>query len=293
MAYLNYTNLQALVIFLIAGVLQYGHAFSIKPFIGYKSVLFGRHCFALFAEASQPSSAPPPPPPSTGRGEWSDWDSDAYLEEEFDPNDDDDDGVPFFPSSLFAASAAMNELAPTKPSTLISKGDKASTSVYRMADQELWSEEAPYFDEADVQDDEGNWGRAEAGKEEASIGSGKSSAWMTRAEYASFADSTPNTVMASSILSTPTNVAPSPSPSAVSSTSPSSSSASSTVVKDGTPSSLNAPVFSSVSSEQSTINDRLAKLEKEVQKNAVEISAMKGFIAGACLMFIAVRIAAN
>jgi hypothetical protein len=71
-----------------------------------------------------------------GKGEWADWDNNSYAEDEFGEDGDDD-------------VSKINQSIPPLQTVV-------QTSVFEVG----WSEEPPYFDEDDVQDDEGNWGRS-------------------------------------------------------------------------------------------------------------------------------------
>jgi hypothetical protein len=43
--------------------------------------------FILKASSKEDNDSIPPPPPSNGKGEWSDWDTDGYVEEPYEPED--------------------------------------------------------------------------------------------------------------------------------------------------------------------------------------------------------------
>jgi hypothetical protein len=140
----------------------------------------------------------PPPPPPTGKGEWADWDTDEYIEEPYESEDGDssDDKVPSFAEfgALIAKStssfvdddkripsyeeelqlrkdAAAAKLIIVPPAAVavssgqwspLSSGKKGEPMGMSASDNWAgWSEDAPYFDEDDSQDDEGNWGRSE------------------------------------------------------------------------------------------------------------------------------------
>lgn len=127
------------------------------------------------------------------QGEWADWENDAHVDDDYSSTDDDDDGYSYTGTGLLDmmkyASAAVPPYQATIPSSglqtqllaanssgavegeVSSGGDSSSTTSTTTAavptairDPDYWkgwSEEAPYFDEYDVQDDEGNWGRAD------------------------------------------------------------------------------------------------------------------------------------
>jgi hypothetical protein len=142
----------------------------------------------------------PPPPPPTGKGEWADWDTDEYIEEPYESEEGDssDDKVPSFaefgaliPKSISSfvdddkripsyeeelqlrkdAAAAKLIITPTAAAAVavssgqwspLSSGKKGEPMGMSASDNWAgWSEDAPYFDEDDSQDDEGNWGRSE------------------------------------------------------------------------------------------------------------------------------------
>lgn len=107
-----------------------------------------------------------------GRGEWEDWDKEASLDDEFRVYDDDDDEgnatkLHSFLSQVSALQANNASLAQSSPfSTVPVNQQDLNTDVLRRpvgdsVSWDGWREEPPYFDEHDVQDDEGNWGRSE------------------------------------------------------------------------------------------------------------------------------------
>ena len=116
-----------------------------------------------------------PSPTATGsQGEWSDWENDAHVDDEY--TDDDDDGSSYSGSGLlemlksatdssFQINSRLQIPLPTVISSdivLATASVNSTISPIRGADYwEGWSEEPPYFDEYDVQDDEGNWGRSD------------------------------------------------------------------------------------------------------------------------------------
>lgn len=151
--------------------------------------------FRLNNKADDTDIPPPPPPPPTGKGEWADWDTDEYIEEPYEPEngDSNDDKVPSFAefgaliaksTSSFVdddkripsyeeelqlridAAAAKLVIAPAAAASgqwsPLSSGKKGEPMGMSASDNWAgWSEDAPYFDEDDSQDDEGNWGRSE------------------------------------------------------------------------------------------------------------------------------------
>ena len=153
--------------------------------------------------------------PPIGKGEWADWDTDEYIEEPYEPEngDDDDDKVPSF--AKFGASHAKSTVVdddkriPTYEEELqlrkdaaaaklviapatsgqwspLSSGKKGEPMGMSASDNWAgWSEDAPYFDEDDSQDDEGNWGRSE-GADRPGYGavSGSSDLWTRQTPVA-------------------------------------------------------------------------------------------------------------
>lgn len=126
------------------------------------------------------------------QGEWADWENDAHVDDDYSSTDDDDDGFTYTGTGLLDmmkyASAAVPPYQTTIPSSGLQTQLLAANSsgavegdVFSGSDSSTinttttavltairdpdywkgWSEEAPYFDEYDVQDDEGNWGRAD------------------------------------------------------------------------------------------------------------------------------------
>ncbi|KAJ1409657.1 hypothetical protein B484DRAFT_423311 [Ochromonadaceae sp. CCMP2298] len=148
---------------------------------------------ALWATDDQ-QPQPPPPERTSGTGEWADWENDAHVDDPWDPDEALD---PSFGDSMFSMMKASMGVArggvadllerveeqnggwgnrtttQTQASTMVDvdveevgvgvRGKEQTVMWTREADSQDWSgwsEEAPYFDESDVQDDEGNWGRA-------------------------------------------------------------------------------------------------------------------------------------
>jgi hypothetical protein len=123
------------------------------------------------------------PPEGTGQGEWADWDNNSFYEDEYVQGDEEDEvSIPI--NSILLSASKMTTSSEDKKIN----GDMKSASDNESNDNgassssqsDQWSEEAPYFDEADVQDDEGNWGRSVGNLPTA----GSSSVWMSRTEYA-------------------------------------------------------------------------------------------------------------
>ena len=141
----------------------------------------------------------PPPPPPTGKGEWADWDTDEYIEEPYESEEgdssddkepsfaefgaliakstssflDDDKRIPSYEEELQLrkdAAAAKLIITPAAAAVAVSSGQWSPLSSGKKGEPmgmsasdnwAGWSEDAPYFDEDDSQDDEGNWGRSE------------------------------------------------------------------------------------------------------------------------------------
>ena len=148
--------------------------------------------FVLSASSNEGDNFIPPPPPSTGRGEWADWDTDGYVEEPYEADDEaEDDRIPSY-DEFKKANEVKNEKA-VSPIELkiinqatsgqwspLSTGKKGEPMGMSASDNwgDGWSEDAAYFDEDDTQDDEGNWGRSE-GSDKPGYGavSGSSDLW--------------------------------------------------------------------------------------------------------------------
>ena len=151
------TFIYSILLLSIFGVEQICDCLALKNhlFLGLKQPLHSstqRYC-SLNKLYSQPTRN------GGGSGEWSDWENDSYVEEDFE-NDEKDDST-FFPSATL-----MSMTTGTLPS--LSKSAKTSLSippasvkvdVAKKEDWSNWSEECPYFDDDDSKDDEGNWDR--------------------------------------------------------------------------------------------------------------------------------------
>lgn len=122
------------------------------------------------------------PEVAPGHGEWPEWDQEASLDEELYSYDEDNNssanlssGFMMEISTINAGRALVGNLTSKirdninnsdlqksttlpKSSSSIDPGDVPRRSS-SLSDWKGWSEEPPYFDEDDVQDDEGNWGR--------------------------------------------------------------------------------------------------------------------------------------
>ena len=107
----------------------------------------------------------PVPERSSLQGEWSDWDNEAYLEEEYVDDDDDDDSS----ESTLNSSTTAREILSYQTNTLLqtvmtnvdkklsttSIGEIEADAVYKRDDKDWigWSEEPPYFDDDDIEEE--------------------------------------------------------------------------------------------------------------------------------------------
>lgn len=190
-----------------------------------------------------------------------DWDNDSYLEDEYVPDEEDAPS----PSLLSAVSQfSVKDLGGKGisgvPRELLQEMQKEPEPIVN----ERWSEEAPYFDEADVQDDEGNWGRSTGTP---SIGTSGSTRWMSRSEYAEVAEAQgpPSQPVSNSVPAAVTSsvtVAVTPTPSAVE--------------KDLQPALTPVRVNSDAASD----------LQKQLADLRVNLALTQGFIAGIFLAYI-------
>ena len=144
--------------------------------------------------------------PPVGKGEWADWDSDSYVEEPYEADEeeteDEEDAVVLSKGfdAIIGAKLSPSDSGQWSP---LSTGNKGESQGMSAADNwPGWSEEAPYFDEDDTQDDEGNWGRAE-GADRPGYGavSGSSDLWtrQTPAEEPSY-PKVPEAVTATAVV---------------------------------------------------------------------------------------------
>lgn len=116
-----------------------------------------------------------PPPPTGSKGEWADWDTESYVEEPYEEEKEDNE-VTF---QKVEAAISENPVSSGQWSPLVT-GNKKEGEPQGMSASDNWagwSEEPPYFDEDDVEDDEGNWGRAGADKPGFGAVSGSSDLW--------------------------------------------------------------------------------------------------------------------
>ena len=97
--------------------------------------------------------------PPIGKGEWADWDSDSFVEEPYEADEEEieeaEDAV------VLSKEFDSVKLVPTESGQWSPLSTGKSQGMSAADNWPGWSEEAPYFDEDDTQDDEGNWGRAE------------------------------------------------------------------------------------------------------------------------------------
>lgn len=162
-------------------------------------------------ENAEEQPEPSLPARTDGNGEWADWEGTSYMEDEiFDDDDGDDEvkDVDAVRSGSFLAEFQKLNTAYSKTQSVDKGAGAVVTDLFKStsadasamkennsgdniarrsssknADEWLgWSEEPPYFDEDDVQDDEGNWGRADESKTKATMtvnrpAQGTSSLW--------------------------------------------------------------------------------------------------------------------
>lgn len=180
---------------------------SIALFFPVHHHRLGRASIALFfpvtstsiraTQLDKESSSIDPTRGKGSQGEWAEWENDAHVDDDYSSDEDDDDysytGTGLIEMMKYA-SAAITPYQTTIPSSglqiqpsaanssvavpgdVTSGGDSSSSTITTIAAVPIrgpdywkgWSEEAPYFDEYDVQDDEGNWGRV---ADESSTGS--------------------------------------------------------------------------------------------------------------------------
>jgi hypothetical protein len=234
-----------------------------------------------------------------GQGEWSDWDNNAYLEDEFVPDDEDDENVSLSSTLLSLAQITTPDAILKTTQTIAQpretedepawetavlkymkrKGSKGTVKV----EEEWYSEEAPYFDEADVQDDEGNWGRSTGAP---MIGGGQSSSWMSRTEYASL----DSTVILETVAPVP--VLPTASAAVIAAREPvvnvptSSASVVSALVESKSHTTVLPPTLPSRQSDSDDLLGRFNRLERRVDDAVTNIALMKGFAVGVVFMYI-------
>ena len=138
-----------------------------------------RSAHILEARSKDDENFIPPPPPPTGRGEWADWDSDSYVEEPYEGEVAEEAEVDEETNVLSKGFDSFIAEKSGQWSPLSSGSKKGENQGMSASDNwPGWSEEAPYFDEDDTQDDEGNWGRSE-GADKPGFGavSGSSDLW--------------------------------------------------------------------------------------------------------------------
>ena len=144
------------------------------------------------------------------QGEWAEWENDAHVDDEYSSDtEDDDDSYSYTGTGLLDLMKYESTAIPPDQTMILSSNlqtqpsaanssvavsgnvtSGSSTITITTAAEPMirdpdywkgWSEEAPYFDEYDVQDDEGNWGRAdESSGGDTVFGRGSSDLW-TRA----------------------------------------------------------------------------------------------------------------
>jgi hypothetical protein len=180
-----------------------GHSGQCNRFSPASSQHTSKRNLALHASGKDKIDAAVPPPPANGRGEWADWDTDGYVEEPYEADEEpgdrfssdpvqipvpvvrldtaaeDDAIVPSYEEfKKITAKVIISEQQSGQWSPL-SSGKKGEPMGMSASDNWAgWSEDAAYFDEDDSQDDEGNWGRSE-GADKPGYGavSGSSDLW--------------------------------------------------------------------------------------------------------------------
>ena len=135
------------------------------------------------------------PAPSAGHGEWAEWDNEAYIDEVYEGDDDeeDDEGATIIPQDLTTIDdKSINSfLIAFKAAPIIDKTDKLNIPVVVKQEQnwEGWSEEPPYFDEDDsaVTDEDLNSWRTETNIDKVSY-SGSCNLFPDRATLSGYND---------------------------------------------------------------------------------------------------------
>mmetsp|Transcript_10400 Transcript_10400/g.10026 ORF Transcript_10400/g.10026 Transcript_10400/m.10026 type:complete len:297 (-) Transcript_10400:64-954(-) len=145
-----------------------------------KTVGYFRSSVRLQADKEDENFIPPPPPNS--KGEWSDWDTESYVEEPYEEDKEETlQGAEDKEVTLQGAEAAISENPISSGQwSPLNTGNKKEGEPQGMSASDNWagwSEEPPYFDEDDVEDDEGNWGRASEDKPGFGAVSGSSDLW--------------------------------------------------------------------------------------------------------------------
>ena len=225
-----------------------------------------------------------PPRTGGGQGEWADWDTDSYMEDEY-VAEDDEEASSISPTLLSFAQTRRDERnnnstpasipaisqAPSSSAADWDRPDAFADRVPRLGEfgdpsqmREPWSEEAPYFDEADVQDDEGNWGRDSSMQFRGD--SKGTSLWMSRAEYAVVAE---ERVEAGKSMP---SIAPKHTPPEISSIRTASSEFVDSIEK--------VPNEKIPLDYSQALESRLSKLEQRISDVAVSLALVKGFGAG-------------
>lgn len=159
--------------------------------------------FALRATSKDRFNAAVPPAPANGRGEWADWDTDGYVEEPYETDEEPIDISPTAPIQIPVSVVRLDTVADDDARVPSYEEFKKTTAKVIISEQQSgqwsplssgkkgepmgmsasdnwagWSEDAAYFDEDDSQDDDGNWGRSE-GADKPGYGavSGSSDLW--------------------------------------------------------------------------------------------------------------------
>ena len=196
--------------------------------------------FALRATSKDRFNAAVPPAPANGRGEWADWDTDGYVEEPYETDEEPIDISPTAPIQIPVSVVRLDTVADDDARVPSYEEFKKTTAKVIISEQQSgqwsplssgkkgepmgmsasdnwagWSEDAAYFDEDDSQDDEGNWGRSE-GADKPGYGavSGSSDLWTRQTPTVALnpvivagpvvSTTTPSTMIPAAIPSTPT-----------------------------------------------------------------------------------------
>jgi hypothetical protein len=199
-----------LVSLTIACIFSFNNSFKFLQPIGLRSnriccpkaVGCFRSSVRLQADKEDDNFVPPPPPNS--KGEWSDWDTESYVEEPYE--EDKGEEVKEVTFKGVEAAVSENPISSGQWSPLVT-GNKKEGEPQGMSASDNWagwSEEPPYFDEDDVEDDEGNWGRAGEDKPGFGAVSGSSDLWTRQTPSVPSVQVPPVQTPAVQIPSTPT-----------------------------------------------------------------------------------------
>ena len=133
------------------------------------------------------------PAPPAGQGEWAEWDNEAYIDEIYDGDDEEDEEAVIIPQDLAitADKCTISLMISPETASVIDKADKLNIPIVEKSEQnwEGWSEEPPYFDEDDsaVTDEDLNSWRTETNIDKVSY-SGSSNLFPDRATLSGYND---------------------------------------------------------------------------------------------------------